>query len=140
MYVSKFAELSTFDLKKMNPQHEGLAYVTTYLYKNRDKTVYPGDIAREAGVSTARIAAILNKLEANNMIIRTPSGNDSRKTVVSLTEEGLIAVEKRIGEIVEFTADMIDIVGAEDMDEYLRLSQKMKDAINDLETRGQNNV
>ena len=140
LYMSKLAELRSFDLKRMNPQHEGLPFVTAYLYKNKGKAVYPGDIAKEAGVSTARIAAALNKLEESNLISRIPSEADSRKTVVSLTEEGVRAAENRFEKILNFTADIIDMVGTEDMDEFLRITQKMKNAIQELETRGKSNV
>lgn len=53
-----------------------------------------GDLAREMKVSTARIAALLNKMEKKGLIISTPSSEDARKVNVEITSLGSESAEK----------------------------------------------
>lgn len=46
------------------------------------------DLAKELDVSTAAIAVSLNKLEKAGLIKRTTAFDDSRKNLVSITEQG----------------------------------------------------
>ncbi len=138
--MEQFAELGTFDTKKMNPQNAGLPFILCYLSKAQGKTVYPSDLAKASGVSTARVAAALNKLEEMGMVFRTPSEQDSRKTIVGLTEKGIQILKEKNEEAIRFAADIIDLMGMEDLDEFLRLARRFKDAMKTLEARGSNHV
>lgn len=53
-----------------------------------------GVIAREVSLSQATVTSILDRLERKGMLKRERSTTDKRKVIVSLTEEGVIALEK----------------------------------------------
>ena len=42
---------------------QGIGFAMLFLYRNKDKEITCGDLAKELGCSTARIAALLKKLE-----------------------------------------------------------------------------
>lgn len=140
-YAVRFAELNRFQsLKKLNENYKGLGFLIGYLHMHRDTTVYAGDIARASCVSTARVAAALNKLEEQGVVMRATAGEDSRKTVVSLTDAGLAKAETVRDRMLAELADIIDSVGTEDMDEFLRIGQKINSAIEQIESKGEQHV
>lgn len=139
-YVKRCMELGSFDMKKMNPHNDGMHFVISYLYRHKEETTYAGDIAKALGVSTARIAAALNNLEEKKWIVRTTAETDSRKTKVSLTEEGCKVMEDKGKNMIQCTADLIDLVGIDDMNEFLRISKKIKEAMKTIDEKGKNDV
>ena len=55
--------------------------------------VTAGDIAEKLGVTTARVAALLKRLESKGLIARRRSQADARVTEVVLTDEGAARVQ-----------------------------------------------
>ena len=71
-YARMFSEINPYRcIKRINPNNEGVGFVMAYLYKNRDKTICAGDLAKALNVSTARVAAALNKLEEHKLLKST---------------------------------------------------------------------
>ena len=56
--------------------------------KSEGGSTYPKDIELAMGISSARVAAIIKKLEQRELVTRTGDKIDRRKTLVSLTEKG----------------------------------------------------
>lgn len=75
--------------------------------------------------SSARIAAVLNHLEARKLIARTPDPEDSRQIMASLTESGMRLIEEKRAEVVDIVAVMLEKLGPEDARTYLRLQEKI---------------
>ena len=106
----------------------GTGFVLAYL-ERADDEVIAGDLARELKVSTARIAALLNRLEEKDLIERRRSAHDARRTVVTITPKGT-AYTKQIKErILDNVELLFREVGKDDLKEFLRISAKIKKAL-----------
>jgi DNA-binding MarR family transcriptional regulator len=102
----------------------GEAFVLHYIAL-RGCEVLPGEIGQEMDVSSARIAAALNSLEKKGLITRRIDLNDRRKILVSITGEGKDTAEKQQQAMLEFTAEMLEKLGAHDAQEYVRIMKKL---------------
>lgn len=113
---------------KMEEVDRGTGFVLAYL-EGSDGEVFAGDLAKELKVSTARIAALLNKLEEKGLVERSRSAHDARRTVVKLTPKGAAytaGIRKQILDKVEI---LFDKVGKEDLKEFLRICAKITQAL-----------
>ena len=112
---------------KMDESQKGIGFVLVYLHKAQHKVI-AGDLARELNVSTARIAALLRKMENDKLIVRHHSPLDARQTVVEITEKGSTYVNKMKEQMLMKTELLIDKVGKKDLEEFIRISHKIKEA------------
>ena len=117
-------------LNQVDESQKGIGFVLAYLQKSNGEVI-AGDLARELGVSTARIAALLRKMEKNGLIIRFRSSSDARQTVVEITYEGRIYVERIKEQMIEKMELLLEKVGREDMEEFIRISHKIKEAFDE---------
>ena len=115
---------------KVDEIQRGTGFILAYLQK-ADREVIAGDLARELNVSTARIAALLKTMEKNGLIVRYHSSADNRQTVVEITQKGIdcsVAMREQILEKVEL---LLEKVGKEELDEFIRISQKIKEVLDE---------
>lgn len=89
----------------------------------------PSELSRSMGVSSARIAALLKHLEQKGFIQRRADEFDERRVNVSLTDTGRELINERRREAIERVAAALRSLGEEDAREYVRLQQKMLDAL-----------
>ena len=113
---------------RLDELHKGTGFVLGLLAV-ADGVVCAGDIARKINVSTARIAALLNKMEKNGFIRREPSPEDARKTVVKLTALGRTWTQKTREQALDRTELLLERVGRDDVQQFIWLSQKIKAAM-----------
>ena len=93
-----------------------------------NEDVASGDLARDIGVSTARIATALNTLEEEGLITRIKSDEDGRITIINLTEEGKKSfVEQRN----LFIKSVIHFLNKLDKDEIFILTKMLETIINE---------
>lgn len=79
-------------------------FVILRILQESGASVASGEIAKQMGVSTARVASALNTLEGKDYIKREKEKSDGRKVVISLTDKGAEALkerQKRVSEMVE---------------------------------------
>ena len=95
----------------------------------RDEPSCPSELSRSMGVSSARIAALLKHLEQKGWIRRCADELDERRVNVSLTEAGRELISERRKEAIGRVAAALRSLGEEDAHEYVRLQQKMLDAL-----------
>ncbi|HJD21281.1 MAG TPA: MarR family transcriptional regulator [Candidatus Gemmiger faecigallinarum] len=88
-------------------------------------SAHPRELSRGMSVSTARIAALLNHLEKQGLVVRSPDSADSRQIVVTLTEAGCERVRRKRQEITDLLAQTLAELGPEDARTLLRIRQKM---------------
>lgn len=112
---------------KIDESQKGIGFVLVYLQES-DHEVIAGELAKKLNVSTARIAALLRKMEKNGLIVRYRSPADARQTVVEITEEGNVYVDKMKEQILMKMELLLEKVGKEDMEEFIRISRKIKEA------------
>ena len=115
---------------KVDECQRGTGFILAYLEEVSGEVI-AGDLARELNVSTARIAALLKTMEKNGLIIRYQSATDNRQTVVEITQKGIdysAAMKKQILEKAEL---LLEKVGKEELDEFIRISVKIKEALDE---------
>ncbi|MCI7145183.1 MAG: winged helix DNA-binding protein [Clostridiales bacterium] len=113
------------------PEHQtvsefarGEFFVLNYMMEN-DGSVYPKDLSREMNVSSARVAAVLNQTGRKGLTERSSDADDSRKTLVTITDRGREAVMDKKKEIFDFVVEMLREIGPEDAQELLRIKKKI---------------
>jgi len=102
----------------------GELFVLNYLKYSNDP-VHPKELSEKLAVSTARIARLLNHLEDQKMIVRFTDEHDSRQVVVQLTELGSAEIDRVRSTVLEYTARMLESLGADDAKEYIRIQEKI---------------
>lgn len=107
-----------------NKGDKGINFVLRFLYEAEGKVTF-GDIAKVAPFSTARLAALLNKMEERGLVQRTTSKKDARKTYVEITDEGRRYKDEVHKKLVQGLARVIDEMGEEDIKEIHRLLIKL---------------
>lgn len=120
---NKFKRIACY----FNDFFRGKYAILKKLYES-DEVVASGDLARDVGVSTARIATALNTLEEERLITRVKSDEDGRITIINLTKEG----EKSFIEQRNlFIKSVIHFLNKLDKDEILILTKMLETIINE---------
>lgn len=91
-----------------------------------DAETTPGDLAREFGVSTARIASLLNGLERKGYVIREHSGEDRRKVIVIITDAGREVLRRKHDAGLNRLALLLEELGEHDARELVRISERVR--------------
>lgn len=102
----------------------GELFVLNYL-KEQDIVVHPKELSENLAVSTARIARLLKHMEEQGLIVRFTDANDSRQVVVQITEQGVAEIDHVRKKVLEYTARMLENLGADDAKEYIRIQEKI---------------
>ncbi len=95
------------------------------------KEVSAGILSEKLKVSTARIASILNSLEAKKLIKRKMGTDDKRKVVVEITTEGKEIIKKYQEEVVNKVSYIISKIGQEKAKQYFDIMLEINSIIND---------
>ncbi len=123
---------ATFELNKKGPQKtvdesmQGESFVLYYLYEIESKAL-PSTISDKMGISTARVAVILNRLENKELITRTIDKSDRRRILVELTNKGINVSKTLHNKIREMVVNLLTILGEEDSKEFVRIIKKLSD-------------
>lgn len=112
--------------KQVNESMHGEVFVLFYIYKHSNEVI-PGDISNEMGISSARIAAILNSLENKEYIIRKIDKDDRRRIIIDLTETGKTFIESQYKEIIDITTSMLKYLGEKDSNDFIRIMKRLLD-------------
>ena len=115
---------------EIDATRRGFGFVLGYL-EQADKEVCAGDLSKKLNVSTARIAALLKKMEQNGLITRSNSPEDARRTVVGITPAGVAAIDEMRTQALRKIELLLTKVGREDLETYIRISQQIKEVINE---------
>ena len=110
--------------RRMDEHMRGEIFALDFL-ASCDTEVHPKDISRALSLTSARIAAILNSLEKQGCLIRTPDPDDSRQLIVCLTDAGRELVAERRKALLKRTASMLEALGEEDAQNYVRIQKKL---------------
>lgn len=113
---------------KLDESQRGTGFVIAYL-SEAEGEVIAGDLARELNVSTARIAALLRKMENDGLIRRRRADTDARQTVVEITQAGTEYSHMMKEQILEKAELLLEKVGKDDLNEFIRISKKIKQAL-----------
>ncbi|HIR58223.1 MAG TPA: MarR family transcriptional regulator [Candidatus Gallacutalibacter pullicola] len=89
------------------------------------KMIHPKELSQKMAVSSARVAALLNHMEQEGLIVRTPDPGDSRQTIVSLTSRGEELMESTQSKAREQLAEVLESLGPEDAETFVRIQSKI---------------
>lgn len=103
----------------------GKNLILAYLNNNQDKSITSGDISLELNLTTARIAAALKQLEDDGSIIRMIDPLDKRRTLVSITNEGILKSNENRSKMIGSIENMFNSIGTTDAKEFIRISRKI---------------
>lgn len=110
--------------ESMIKMSEGENRVLSFLLSN-GASAHPSQLSRSMSVSTARIAALLNRLEEKGMICRSCDPTDDRKIIVTLTEKGYSKISSIIEDTVFDISKILETLGEDDAKEYVRIQKKL---------------
>lgn len=110
--------------QKLSKMVRGEQYVLNYLAAH-EQVVHPKELSEQMCVSTARVAALLNHMEEKKLICRSADPSDSRQVIVRLTPAGRTAIERLSGEVIRYVAAMLENLGPEDAEAYIRIQEKI---------------
>lgn len=113
----------------MELTNRGIGFVLCYLRWSEGEVI-AGDFSKLLHVSTARIAALLKKMEQSGLITRRCSSKDARQTVVEITPAGIALADGLKEQALKEVGLLLDELGAEDLNTYIRISQKIREALN----------
>ena len=112
----------------MQDSVRGLGAVTRELCLSA-RPLSPGELARVAHVSDARIANILKVLEERGVIERRTAKADRRRVEVVVTEKGREEERRRFQEGERFMVDFFSELGVEDAREFVRIFRRINDVM-----------
>lgn len=115
--------------KIFNDYNTGIGFAIKLLYSADENRLSAGAISEAMGVSTARVAVLLKKMESKGLITRESDRADARVTVVCLSEAGKTAAERMQENILEHISYVIDQVGMEKLIQLIELSVEVKAAM-----------
>ena len=110
--------------QKISKLMRGVPFVLCYLYKHGG-TAQPRDLTKKLAVSSARTARILNWMEEKGLVSRRKDDKDSRNVIVQLTPAGEEAIQQMYADVLQYTRDMLERLGPEDAQEYIRIQRKL---------------
>ena len=115
---------------EIDATRRGFGFVLNYL-EQADQEVYAGDLSKKLNVSTARIAALLKKMEQNKLITRSPSPEDARRTLVEITPTGIDLINEMREHALRKIELLLNKVSKEDLETYIRISRQIKEVIDE---------
>lgn len=83
------------------------------------------ELADSLEVSLPRITSVLNSLEAKELVNKRIDSQDKRKTIIYITDMGRKIVLEKKQEAVENIAKIMEKLDKKDIDEYIRITQKI---------------
>ena len=115
--------------QELSALDRGTFFALNYLMLH-NHSAYPKDLSRSMGVSSARVAALLNHLEKEGFIQRRPDLKDNRQVIVSITDKGIQAICQKRERILDMIAQALESLGLEDAQTLLRiLRQKLAEKL-----------
>ena len=102
----------------------GIRAILKYLSETNER-VTAGKISEHLKVSTARVAVLIKKMEAKDLIEKEQDPDDGRIVVVKLSEHGRQIAMAASKEVYKSIGEMIDKVGMDKMLEFAKISNEI---------------
>jgi len=112
--------------KQLSKAMRGEAFALQFIAQH-ENTVVPSDIENTMGISSARIAIVLNGLEDKGLIIRQIDPSDRRRTLLKLTPAGEEQAAKDAEQLLALATGMLEYLGENDAKEYVRIMSRLAD-------------
>ncbi len=125
------AQLSHLPAGEAVTEASGGEYLALSFLLMKGEKSCPSELRDRMGVTSARIAAMLKHLEQKGWVKRSADPDDERRVIVSLTGDGRAMINEWRSEALGRVAAALGALGEEEAREYVRLQQKLLDAVKD---------
>ena len=112
------------NLHKITDLENGESFVLSYLSRNIG-SVNPKEISGAMGVSSARMAAILNQLEAKGLVKREVNSENGKLTIIRLLPKGVDQQQENEKKYLEGAVKFLEALGPDDAQAYVRIREKI---------------
>ncbi|MDR0334658.1 MAG: MarR family transcriptional regulator [Methanomassiliicoccaceae archaeon] len=109
---------------------QGEAFVLHHI--GRHDEIIPGHISDAMGISSARVAAVLNSLEGKGLITREIDSGDRRRIIVRLTPKGHEHEEAQRNRNIELLKGLLMQLGEDDAKEYVRITGRLAEVLSNI--------
>ena len=123
--LSLHVELHLVSIERQISAFSQGMYVALQYLCTHDGAAHPRELSRGMAVSSARVASLLNRMEAQGLIRREPDPDDSRQVITFLTEKGEQCLREMREGLVREIAWLLEEIGPEDAEAYLRVRRRM---------------
>ena len=106
------------------------------LLMRQGKSLTPGEVGRLLGMTSSRVAAVLNGLEKKGLVLREADDRDRRRVQVTLTREGKVFCEHKQRCAVGDLSLLLAQLGEEDAAHFVRLSRRVMEMMPRLKAKG----
>jgi len=110
------------------------AFTIGYIEEHQDRGVIARELAEMSGTTPASVASLLQGLEERGLITRTPSPDDSRVKLLSVTDEAVRLTEGFDEAVRTAQAHLLTTLSSDEQDQLLALLGRIV-ASNDLPVR-----
>lgn len=110
--------------KQVSDSVHGENFALSYISEH-EGNVIPSDISNAMGTTSARIAAVLNRLEGKGLVSRRIDAEDRRRIIIDLTAAGRERVHKHHQKMMTHITKMLEYLGEDDAKEYIRIMKKL---------------
>lgn len=107
--------------------------IICYLNNRRGENVYQRDIEEVFGIRRSTATRLLQLMESNGLIVREPVSSDARLKKITITEKGVAFDAKVRGEIDRFEAALAQSFTEEELEEFFRLTEKLRNTLSEME-------
>lgn len=107
-------------LQDFNRSGRGELFILKYLFEKNTKVI-PSELSEALQSSTARISALLGKLEKKGQICREIDPSNRRNILVSITDAGCKRIQTLMQQIKQHMTCVLTEMGEQDANELVRL-------------------
>jgi DNA-binding MarR family transcriptional regulator len=97
--------------------------------EGEDPFVSPATLAERAGVTRATMTGLIDTLERDGLVARTPDSADRRGIHVSLTSEGRAVIDGMLPDYFQCVADILNPLSEPERKQLVRLLQKIQSGL-----------
>lgn len=110
---------------RMLDANRGEGVLLSYLRQHGDVT--PAELSRALNVSTARIAALLNRMERNGLVVRNRHPRNNKNTIVTLLPAGTELHERLQKAFTDSVTGFLERLGEERAALFVELQGELAD-------------
>lgn len=106
------------------------SWIIGYLYANREKDIFQRDLETEFSIRRSTATGILQLMEKNKLIIKSPVDYDARLKKITLTPRAIEIQEIIAEDIKRIEAQLSKGLTEEEISAFFTVVSKIKDNIN----------
>lgn len=114
---------------------KGRFSILMLLNRYPDSPQTPASLAEEAGVTRATITGLLDTLEKDALVARSPSPDDRRLTLVHLTPKGASLMDSLLPGYFRHVASILSPLSSPERAQLVELLQKIQQSLGEQENR-----